>query len=179
MRTRLAACAVTASLLVAACGGGSGGSSASPAPSTSASSQLQALEQSGQIPQLDRSSSLAGPDANTNGVRDDVDAYIAANLSATPEKAAAATQLARGVQSSVVVNAGDIDAVKTAQRQVTRATNCVYSRFTGDTVKPPGKVSRELEAITANTRERLTAYLAYNKALDGTSWSTPEGDTCE
>ena len=83
------------------------------------------------------------------------------------------------MQSSLLVNVSNINGVKTTQRQITRATSCVYARFAGDLEKPPAKVSKELEAITANTRQRLTAYLAYNKALDGTSWSMPEGDTCE
>ena len=38
---------------------------------------------------------------------------------------------------------------------------------------------KELEGVTTNTKARLLAYLAYNKALDGTSSSLPVGDTCE
>ncbi len=38
--------------------------------------RLQALEEEGTIPKLDRSKDLAGPDKNNNGVRDDIESYI-------------------------------------------------------------------------------------------------------
>jgi hypothetical protein len=38
---------------------------------------------------------------------------------------------------------------------------------------------RELESMTTNTKERLQAYLAYNKAQSGSVSTEPEGATCD
>jgi hypothetical protein len=43
---------------------------------TTCGSQEHAKSLSSAIPQLERSSDIAGPDANQNGVRDDIEAWI-------------------------------------------------------------------------------------------------------
>lgn len=40
-------------------------------------------------------------------------------------------------------------------------------------------MSTDLEAMTTNTKKRLLAYLAYNKARSGTVSTMPKGDTCD
>src|SRR5690554_8006694 len=50
--------------------------SASQPPETPPAVTLQSLEDSGEIPKLDRSASLPGTDTDTNGIRDDIDEYI-------------------------------------------------------------------------------------------------------
>jgi hypothetical protein len=146
---------------------------------TSPQAQLAALEASGAIPALERGSTLAGIDANGNGVRDDVEAYISAQYGEASQRAAA-MQVARALQAALFVNVQDVAAAKEVSRKVTHAANCVFSRFPGPPgSKDPARVIKELEGVTANTKPRLLAYLAYNKALDGTSSALPEGDTCE
>ena len=49
---------------------------AEPPLALSLKEQIAKLEKSGQVPTLDRTSSLLGIDANNNGVRDDIEAYI-------------------------------------------------------------------------------------------------------
>ncbi len=46
------------------------------APQPALREQIAQLEKSGQIPSLDRTNTLLGIDANNNGVRDDIEAYI-------------------------------------------------------------------------------------------------------
>lgn len=146
---------------------------------SSPAAQLLALEAAGTIPKLERGSTLAGIDTNGDGVRDDVESYIIAKYIGAPQRAAA-MQAARSVQATLLVNTQDISAAKTASRQVMYATNCIFSRFPGPPDSPdPARVMKELEGVTTNTKARLIAYLAYNKALNGTSSSLPEGDTCE
>ena len=61
-----------------------------------------------------------------------------------------------------------------------RAVHCVYTRFTADDGElQPGAVMASLRGVSANTKERLKAYLAFSKALDGTTSTIPEGNTCE
>ena len=141
--------------------------------------QLAALENSGAIPKLERGNTLQGIDANGNGVRDDVEAYINANYT-MPLQRAAALQAAKAFQATLLVDPSNVQAAKVTASRVIDGLNWIFSRFDGaPATKDPSQVSKELEAITTNTKQRLLAYLAYNKALDGTSSALPEGDTCE
>lgn len=146
---------------------------------SSPQAQLAALEAAGTIPTLERGGSLAGIDTNGNGVRDDVEAYITAKYPDAPQRAAA-MQAASALQAALFVNVQDVAAAKDVSRRVTSAARCIFSRFPGPpTSQYPARVMKELEGVTTNTKARLLAYLAYNKALDGTSSSLPVGDTCE
>lgn len=143
---------------------------------------LESLEASGQLPRLDRSDDVIGPDANNNRIRDDIDQYIAIRFSKTSE-ASAARQAAKATQKVLTLDlAADSNGTKTRQvnQEISRATACIYSVFgQPGSGTEPAVASQELEAITFNTESRLQAYMNFNKALDGTSWSLPEGDSCE
>jgi hypothetical protein len=177
---RLLGCAAMA-MTLAACGGHD--NNEPPAQSQTALPTAEAaiaqLENSGAIPKLDRSASLAGPDADGNGVRDDIDAYI--NGKFTDEKQRKAVlQKARAMQKAVLVDAANKDATKIVSLELMNSTNCMHESFPSkDGGIAPGSVSRKIEAITSNTKLRLKAYLAFNKALDGTTSSLPVGGTCE
>lgn len=140
--------------------------------------QIANLENSGAIPKLDRSDSLTGSDANNNGVRDDIDAYITANYSVANQKAAA-LQTAKALQSTLTVDISNIESVKEINRTVSRGIDCIFTVFTDNSSQNPTQAAQELESITTNTKSRLIAYLKYNKALDGTSSALTEGDSCE
>jgi hypothetical protein len=64
-------------LVLTVCSGGTSSSNKGTS-ATSLPEQIKALEDSGQLPKLDRSSDIRGPDADNNGIRDDIDAWIAA-----------------------------------------------------------------------------------------------------
>jgi hypothetical protein len=170
------ASAVLCAIALNACGGGSSPPQANSPDSPKA--KVLALEESGAIPKLERGSTLEGTDANGNGVRDDIDAFIERNYSTEPQRRAA-SQLAAHFQRTILVDKSDRDALKRQSVHGARAVRCIYARFNGaDGSKQPAAVGYELEAITANTKERLKAYLAYSKGLDGAVVSMPEGDTC-
>lgn len=153
--------------------------SASQPPETPPAATLQSLEDSGEIPKLDRSASLPGTDTDTNGIRDDIDEYIALQFSDT-EQVAAANQAAKANQAVLSTDLTSPTAVRQTNQLISRATACIYEAF-GDASSDvePAVVSRKLEAITFNTEERLKQYMEFNKALDGSSWSLPEGNSCE
>lgn len=120
-----------------------------------------------------------GPDINNNGIRDDIETYIATNYTSTTQRTAA-EQFARVMQAAMLVDKADIAAAKAIALQGSKAVNCIYSRFDGNAgSKQPSAVVEELKSVSTNTKARLLAYLAYSKALDGTAGSIPEGDTCE
>lgn len=147
-------------------------------PDSTPQAQLAALEDAGTIPKLERGNVLAGVDLNGNGIRDDVEAYISKQFT-DPAQRAAALQTAKGLQAALLVNPQDRVAAKAASLRLGDAIHCIYVRFSITGPTPPGKVVTDLEAVTTNTKQRLLAYLAYNKALDGTTSALPEGNTCE
>jgi hypothetical protein len=164
--------------IIVGCGGwDSSGTTANTAKTPK--EQIMALEASGEIPKLERGNALVGADINANGVRDDVEAIINSSYPSSIQRAAA-MQTAKAMQNALTVDKADSLAVKAADREISRGINCVYSNFDGaNGSKQPAQVVQELEAITTNTKQRLLAYLQFNKALDGTSSALPEGDTCE
>jgi hypothetical protein len=163
--------------MLAACNAAGSGSAAAELPKTPAES-VDALEQQGKIPTLDRSSSLAGTDANGNGVRDDVDAYILANFSAAEQPVA--LQMAKSVQIGILVDKTDKQAVRDASLKSSLAIHCIHYKFPGEAnYKIQSRIFNEIIAVTTNTKQRLLADLALSKAVDGHVMSLPEGDTCE
>ncbi len=136
----------------------------------------------------DRSDDVAGPDADKNGIRDDIDAYIA-KQGYTPKQMAAVQQLARGFQRAVMVAASGTVAITAASPiadYLTAAGDCVFSRFpapgTAAYVTTSSNVIDTYEKITANTKLRVLSYLRYNQALDGTIGSLSQGsgeERCE
>lgn len=159
-------------------GGGGGGTPPGPGVTQTPAEKIAELESSGEIPKLERGPDISGPDSNTSGIRDDIESLLAAEY--TGARLAAAMQTARAFQKALLVDTEDINAVKAISKEISRGINCIYSQFDGaDGSKQPARVAQELESMTANTKDRLLAYLKYNKALDGTSSALPEGDTCE
>ncbi len=179
-RNFLWASAAAAVLILAGCGGGNVEDQPPPV-SGEAGRSISQLEAAGLLPRLDRSATLLGPDADDNGIRDDIDNYIN-SLGIQPQNMAAARQLARSNQAVMsLAQAGQLEnkiKVKEVNQLGTRAINCLFDRI--DSRTPEGwKISRTLEKMTYNTKLRAIAYAKFNQALSGTTWAMPDGDTCE
>lgn len=131
------------------------------------------LELSGKLPALDRSADILGLDENNNGVRDDIDAYID-RAYPQPEQHAATIQNAKVLQKYMVVDITNDTELRKLLKESHRAINCAFDRFDGYP-----EVLDKLEAMTANTKQRLLAYLAVSKAANGMAFGLESGDTCE
>jgi len=138
--------------------------------------QIAALEQSGANPKLDRSADLAGPDANSNGVRDDIEAWIH-SLKLSDVQTKALMQDARATQRTLVVSLDDKDALQRAGEGLAASSQCGMLQF--PEYSDFSKLAGQIEAMTANTRQRAERYMQYNKARSGSSTTSPNGDTCE
>jgi hypothetical protein len=139
--------------------------------------EVAALEAGGQLPHLDRSSSVSGQDADLNGIRDDIDTYLSSLSLAAPQRESA-DQLARAQQASLTVDSSDAVKVGQAGQDLVRAVGCLRSRFAGD--EDFSWMATRIEAITANTRERAHQYIAFNRALSQMSFVAPDGvDPCD
>ncbi|MCX2535004.1 hypothetical protein OQ486_16290 [Plesiomonas shigelloides] len=141
--------------------------------------KIDELTSSNQIPNLERDDSLLGVDSNKDGIRDDIESFIEVNYS-EDLKIKAARQFAKSMNNVFNVDSTDVLAVKKAARDNSNAISCIYSRFDPNSeYKSAMQVVQEIEAVTFNTKKRLLSYFKFNKALDGTSWAAPEGETCE
>lgn len=158
----------------------SGGASVPAAPvaaTTSLKLQIQALERSGALPALDRSASITGPDVNNNGVRDDIEAYIASlPLSAVQKRAA--LQAAKALQNTLIVDVQDKTALQKVGDGLMASTKCLGDVFAPD-IQNKSELSGKIESMTANTKARAQRYIQYNSARSGSVTSMPDGDTCE
>ncbi|MEO6603933.1 MAG: hypothetical protein ABIQ16_28880 [Polyangiaceae bacterium] len=160
---------------------GASGAAGNASSEETAEQKIKRLEESGVLPNLDRSTDVRGPDLDANGVRDDIDRFIAAQAYTSAQRAAA-EQLARGLESALVL-AGPGAVTTTAARPISltvgNAIHCVFSRFDA----PRGALSPQAVAATyhkliANTEPRVRAYLRYDHALEGTVYTLPRGDSC-
>ncbi len=142
--------------------------------------RLQALEKDGTIPKLDRSKDLAGPDKNNNGIRDDIEAYINKTYPEPSEKAAV-MQYAKAIQKKLSVDTTDSLAVRAVVHEGGRGLYCLGERLDdpSEYISRASVVYKEIVAMTTNTKPRLLAYLAFDKALDGWVISAPTGEVCD
>lgn len=180
-------CLSIAVLALAACGGGkSSESPTTPPAERSMKEQLAALEKAGELPALDRSTDIVGPDTERNGIRDDIDAYIVA-LPVSDAMKKATRQVARVQQKALTIDLTDRITLLALSDASMASTACMsQTAEAGLPADQRNKASNDgyaitlkIEAITANTPERADRYLAYMRALHGTTTTYPEGKVCE
>jgi hypothetical protein len=154
-------------MLLAACSSGSSNTPAqsTPAPNTSISEDLGA--------------GLKGIDANANGIRDDIDATIAAKYSQTSAVKKAAEQKALALQA--MMEATTKEAAYLAFEKMSIASKCVYQVLPENTIENfnlINNMSKDIEAMTANTRERMVKYLESSKLVGGAYIAAPVAPFC-
>lgn len=177
--------AVSIAMLVAGCSGG--GSSPPATPSTSSTPPTSTSTAPSQpsvtapiIDNEDLSAGLKGIDANNNGIRDDIDRLIGLRYALTPKMKNAAEQEARALQKAM-------EATTKAQARLTgseimRAGACSFKQFPRSDAKDSKfreLMSKEIESLTANTRERYIAYWNGEKLAGGMVFRQPEEPVCD
>lgn len=172
-----------------ASGGSSSGTGGQPGTASGAKKSLgerilaaiQKLELSGDLPKLDRSDSVMGPDKDNNGVRDDIDAYVE-SLPETPQGKAALRQMSRSFSLSMLSTETEAPPAKDQLRAVSlvgsRAIACLYDVFPGPEPKAHESLNL-MRKLTVNTRQRLEAYGRYNHAVNGWVFKQQQGDVCD
>ncbi len=121
------------------------------------------------------SNGLAGTDRNGNGVRDDVEAYIAK----LPDSAAQKKVLAiyhRGVVAQMMADKHDPAQVRDAADQMLNSMECLFKTYGEPLLDQRRKKIREL---TLNTPERQEVYVAFAAAMNGSVMSTPRHVNCD
>lgn len=145
------------------------------APVTSIAQAILKAESNGTIPELNHDDTLLGPDTDGNGIRDDIDAYIA-TLPYTEIQKKAVQQDAQALTATLIIDTNDSVALKTVGEKIIRAVNCVFDKFD---LQIADQVTNDMEKMTINTKNRFMQYEKYNSARSGSVTQLPDGDTCE
>ena len=159
------------------CGGGGGGGGAAEAPAESTTAVMTKLQTGGAVLSLDRSTAVAGTDANGDGVRDDVTAWIGAQTAYSGDLPKAAAQLAKAYQSVLTVTLTDDAAVRAARLASSDAVECIMQK--APSIEAGYKAVADLRRVTVNTDARVAAYLKYVELVNDTVARAPQGDGCE
>jgi hypothetical protein len=181
MNNKLLLCLPLAFAL-AACSGGSPGapSGGSGAPNSDTGNAATAASSGRIIDNQDLTPGLQGVDADRNGIRDDIDRLIAKKYSGTPEIKRAVEQDAKALQRFLEVT--DKDQARLAEEGISRASACVFKVFPDSTAQESelrDQWVKEVEALTANTRERFTKYWRSNALVGGMAFSQPQEPVCD
>ena len=116
---------------------------------------------------------LAGIDANNNGVRDDVERYIMLTYPDSEKVQQALMQYARAMQKALL-DAGDKEKSMQHFEEVERAAACLW--YTSDSLDKSINMSNDVLSVILNTDERNYAYFQYADQLGGEVFGTTPYD---
>lgn len=173
---RLSLLSLAAALLLSACRADENDANTT-APITSIGQAILAAEANGTIPKLNHDDTLLGPDTDGNGIRDDIDAYIA-TLPYTDVQKKAVQQDARVLTATLTVDKTDQVALASIGNKLANAVNCIHDQFQDGTTTA-SKLLSDNEKMIINTKIRFLEYEKYNSARSGSVTRLPDGDTCE
>ena len=112
---------------------------------------------------------LAGIDSDGDGLRDDIQRYIALTFPDSARVRAAFTQYAQKIQETVLLGEDRVGAVNLAA-ELGHARNCIsylIGGTTGDELRSARRSTFSLRAEVLNTRDRTRAYRRYDAQLAG------------
>lgn len=163
--------------LITACSGG--GESSGPAVNKG-SSQPTPVDDAPAVDNEDLTPGLKGIDANANGIRDDIDRFIASHYSASSMMKKVAEQEARALQRQVDANTPE--QALAAANAVSRAADCTFQTLphaTEKDLKFAEDMSIEIKALTANTKERFEAYWRAQEMVSGAVFKEAKKPVCD
>jgi hypothetical protein len=118
---------------------------------------------------------LEGIDSDHDGIRDDIQRYIALTYWSKPEIAAGLRQYAMAFQDSLVgADSKEVSLVN--QAKSAKARECLRFRLG---LEEGYQAFKQLQAFALNTEARSRAYIAYNSQLGGQVFSLPNVDRPE
>jgi len=161
--------------LLSACWGGSSGSTAT------ATTPLPVDTFHGLVvppdPGAAATATVAGVDTNQNGIRDEVDRYIAQTYGADTTKFVAAQALAKADQLLLITPTTDVNAATAAVNANADAGVCLAKKFQNDRVAAI-RMSNDIVLQTFNTKDRKKQLQAIVSKVGQFTRST-EGVICQ
>lgn len=134
-------------------------------PISSLSEAIDRLVAEGKYPKLNRDRDVAGPDVDGNGVRDDLDAYVA-SLPDTEEQKKAMLQGFKLYRYNVTADPSNIKDVERGMVLSARAVACIIDIYGP---REGHKKLSEVKAYSLNTKYRFEAYVLFDQAKNGMS----------
>ena len=107
--------------------------------------KIAKMEDLGELPKLERTNTVWGIDADKNGIRDDIDAYIKKTYPSEDQQKAV-NQYARSLQASLLVDKEDKIAVKAVTNSKARAISCISMKV------PDGKSPNGGRVVSDNIK---------------------------
>lgn len=144
-------------------------------PITTVGQAILAAEANGTILKLNHDDTIEGPDTDGNGIRDDIDAYIA-TLPYTEVQKKAVKQHAKALSASLTVDMTDKTALLKVADDMSRASWCTFTKL-GEDIAP--NIKADNEKMIVNTKNRFLQYEKFNSALSGGVFASPVGDGCD
>lgn len=124
----------------------------------------------------DSSDDLLGPDANANGIRDDIEAWIDKKY-LPDEQRDAAYKLARAYQKTLAIDLEDKHAAIEQGNILYSALVCAHNKFEGLNIGY--SIPSKIESKTFNTRARNSHYLKLEDHFDTTTWEILHNNACQ
>ena len=124
------------------------------------------------IPTLNIDSGLSIIDINSNGVRDDVDAFIKAKYTVAID-IRTATQYAKAAQMGVATPSPAVSNISGIFKASMEATACAVGQMG---IAGAGVMINDVHEATVNTKDRLMAYRETESATSGQTWVATEAD---
>jgi hypothetical protein len=112
---------------------------------------------------------LSGIDSDGDGVRDDIQRWIAVTQPNSARNRAALTQAARGIQAAILA---DNPSQANSALDTEENGDICLTGIMGDTLSS-GNITDNLDTIALNTTARTKAYLTANSLVSGTAVSVP------
>ena len=164
-------------LLLTACSGENGTSTSNGSGSESSSTPT---DNAPAVDNEDLSPGLKGIDADGNGIRDDIDRFIARHYSITSTIKKVAEKKARAFQKSMEANTHE--EAQAAGNMIFMAGDCAFQLLphaTEQDMKFIENMSIEIKALTANTKERFSAYWNGESLAGGMVFKVTDDPVCE
>ena len=125
----------------------------------------------GLMPELDTTETLGGVDADADGLRDDIKAWID-TLTVNSDQKKSITGNAKAMQTIMLVDLNDATAVDTAFANSLTSIVCMVNVFYDDFDKA-NEIRKDIQSYTANTILRSQKSITYNNKLGGSVSGIP------
>lgn len=142
---------------------------------TTVSRAIEKLVEEGGLPDLDISDDLTGADANTNGVRDDIEAFIV-SLPITQEQADKLMDYAGYLQQTIITDPETRQNKTAFADEMGQSLICALYAF--ESREQARSYLNQLQSYTANTYDRAVRYNDYSQSLNGSTLSLPSPSNC-
>lgn len=126
----------------------------------------------------DQSGTLAGIDADGDGVRDDVQEYIVNQKQLGSRKTKALLNYAMFYRTRYEVNTNDPSAVREYMDGISQAISCVFNAYGVDDIFYGSRAIDDISERMSNTRERKAVTTRLSRALPAIMHDNTNDENC-